>query len=328
MSPQISIVVPLYNESETFPLLVERLDALMQKLDLSIEVVLIDDGSKDDTAQQMYDKAMSDSRYQALFLSRNFGHQLALTAGLAHVRCTEAAMIVDGDLQDPPELLEEFYKHYQRGFDVVAGVRRKRKESGAKRLSYHLYYRLQKMMAHSESIEDSGDFSLISRRVVDVLNSMPEENRYLRGMRSWIGFKQTGVEYERDARAAGEPKYSWRMLLQLAYSGIFNFSNLPLKFITYTGVLAIFVSIGYLTHTLYKKYILQDTPEGFTGLLFTVILLGGVQLVSVGILGEYIARIFFQVKSRPLFLVRQHIADQQSEFPSVRQVVIDSRDES
>ncbi len=226
-APQISIVAPLYNESETFPLLVSRLNALMDSLDLTIEVLLIDDGSKDGTATLMRQLALLDGRYHCVFLSRNHGHQLALSAGIASARATEALFIIDGDLQDPPELLPEFYKEYKAGNDVVYAVRRKRKESAFKKAAYFLFYRILKSISYVEIPLDSGDFALISRRVADVLIKMPEESRYLRGMRSWVGFNQKSIVYERDERAAGESKYSLKMLFKLAYNGIFNFSEFP-----------------------------------------------------------------------------------------------------
>ena len=311
--PQISIIVPLYNEADAFSELIERLTNVIDDFPGSVEVILIDDGSNDGTTQQVTALALADRSYQAVVLSRNFGHQVALSAGLKYARASEAVFIIDGDLQDPPELLETFYAKFKLGYDVVYGIRRNRKESNLKRLSYFLYYRMQKLISSSDTAIDSGDFSLISRRVVDILNSMPEDNRYLRGLRTWVGFEQIGIKYDRQRRTRGASKYSWRKLMGLASEGIFNFSKVPLKIITWTGIIAILVSTGYLAHTLFKKYILHDTPEGFTGLLFTIILLGGVQLVSIGIVGEYIYRIFSQVKQRPAFLVRERIVDRQIE---------------
>ena len=196
-------------------MLVERINALMDSSPLAIEVVLIDDGSKDDTAMRIRQLALTDDRYHGVLLSRNHGHQLALTAGIASAKGTEALFVIDGDLQDPPELLPEFYKLLKEGNDVVYAVRKKRKEGWIKKTGYYLFYRLLRSISYVEIPLDSGDFALISRRVADVLNKMPEESRYLRGMRSWVGFKQTGFEYERDARAAGESKYSFKQLLNV-----------------------------------------------------------------------------------------------------------------
>lgn len=305
--PQISIVAPLYNERESLPHLVTRLNALMDNIDLSIEVVLIDDGSRDNTAQLMQQLALTDDRYHCVFLARNYGHQIALTAGMAAARATEALFIIDGDLQDPPELLTEFYAKFKEGYDVVYAVRKKRKEGFVKRTAYFLFYRFMKSISYVDIPLDSGDFSLISRRVTNVLNQMPEESRFIRGMRSWIGFKQVGVEYERDARVAGEAKYTFRMLRRLAYNGIFNFSEFPIKFVTNMGMLSIVVAVLYFIQTLIKKYFFGGVPQGFTALLFTIILFGGIQLIGLGLIGEYVLRIFFQSKGRPLYIVREII---------------------
>lgn len=310
--PQISFVVPLYNEQENFPLLVERLNKLMDTSLLRIEVVMVDDGSKDNTAQLMQVNALTDIRYHCVFLSRNFGHQLALSAGLSVARGTEAIMCIDGDLQDPPELLTEFYELFQQGYDVVFAVRKNRKESWWKKQLYHYYYRLQKKLSNVEVALDSGDFALLSRKVVDVMNQLPEESRYLRGLRSWVGFKQIGFEYDRPERAAGETKYSFMKLLGLAFNGIFNFSELPVRFITNLGLGSIMVALVYFMYTLIKRFVFNvPVIEGFTGLLFTIILFSGVQLVSLGIIGEYVLRIFFQVKGRPLFIIKSRIVNKE-----------------
>lgn len=309
-TPQISFVIPLYNEQETFPALITRLNKLMDSLAIKVEVVMVDDGSNDSTAQQMQVNALHDERYHCLFLSRNFGHQAALTAGLTVARGTEAIMCIDGDLQDPPELFADLYKLFVAGNDVVYAVRKKRKEHFIKRIAYHLYYRLVKNIANVNMNLDSGDFALLSRRVVDILNELPEESRYLRGLRSWVGFQQTGLEYDRPERQSGESKYSFNMLLKLAYNGIFNFSDFPIKFITTTGMVTVLVALAYFIYTLIKRFVFGiPVIEGFTGLLFTIILFSGVQLISLGIIGEYVLRIFFQVKGRPLFIIKQKVVD-------------------
>lgn len=309
--PQISIVAPLYNETEAFPHLIARLNALVDASPLVIEVVLIDDGSRDNTAALMQQLALADVRYQCVFLSRNYGHQIALTAGLAAARASEALFIIDGDLQDPPELLPQFYAKYQEGYDVVFAIRKKRKEGLSKRLAYALFYRIFRSISYVDMPLDSGDFSLISRRVANILIQMPEENRFIRGMRSWIGFRQIGLEYERDARSAGQSKYSFKMLRRLAYSGIFNFSEYPIKVVTRLGVFTMSVAALYLIQTLVKKYFFGDVPQGFTALLFVIVLFSGVQLIALGMIGEYVLRIFFQTKGRPLYIVRELIREGQ-----------------
>lgn len=311
-NPQISFVVPLYNEQESFHLLTERLNKLMDNCALSIEVVMVDDGSKDNTSQLMKLQALNDARYHSVFLSRNFGHQLALSAGLSVVRGTEAIMCIDGDLQDPPELLGEFYKLYQQGYEVVYAVRKNRKEGWLLKQMFHYYYRIQKKMSNIDVALDSGDFALLSRRVVNVMNQLPEESRYLRGLRSWVGFKQTGYEYDRPERAAGETKYPISKRIKIALNGIFNFSEIPIKFITNMGIATILIALSYFAYTLVKKFVFNvPVVEGFTGLLFTIILFSGVQLVSLGIIGEYVVRIFFQVKGRPLFIIKNRIVNQE-----------------
>ena len=301
----------MFNEEQVFPLLIERLDKLIAKSSHGIEVILVDDGSKDSTPLMMKKKSMADSNYHSIFLSRNYGHQIALSAGLNHVKASEAVMVIDGDLQDPPELLDELYAKYLEGFEVVYAVRKKRKEGLFKKLSYFLFYRFIKKISKIELPLDSGDFALMSRRVVDILNSMPEQSRYLRGMRSWVGFNQTGVEYDREERAAGESKYSFKMLFGLAYNGIFNFSEVPIKFLTNIGFVSILVSFLFLVYSIILRITTDEVPSGFTALLFVIVLFGGVQLISIGIIGEYIIRTFFQVKGRPLFIVDQRIQDQE-----------------
>jgi dolichol-phosphate mannosyltransferase len=309
MTPQVSFVIPLYNESEVFPQLIGRINSILNSSPLAIEVVLVDDGSRDNTADQMLQLSFTDKRYQSVILARNYGHQIALSAGLAAATATEAIMIIDGDLQDPPELITDFYAKYKEGYDVVYAVRKKRKEGMLKKMSYHIFYRILKRISYIDIPLDSGDFSLVSRRIVDVLNKMPEESRYIRGMRTWIGFKQIGVEYERDSRAAGDSKYSFKKLLQLAHNGIFNFSEFPIKLITNLGLISILISILYLAQTLIKKFVYHNVPQGFTALLFAIVLFSGVQLLSLGIIGEYVLRIFFQVKGRPLYVVKKKIRE-------------------
>ena len=310
-TPQLSIVVPLYNETLSFPHLIKRLDDLINTLSITIEVVLVDDGSKDDTAQLIQQLALTNEKYTGVFLSRNYGHQTALSAGLAEARGTEAIMIIDGDLQDPPELLHEFYERFKEGYDVVYAIRKKRKEGPFKRIAYYLFYRILNSISQINIPLDSGDFSLLSRRIVNILNKMPEESRYIRGMRTWIGFRQIGVEYSRDGRIAGSSKYSLKMLIKLAYNGIFNFSEFPIKFITQLGFLSLAISMVFIAITLIKKFFYGSVPEGYTSLLMAIVLFSGVQLISLGIIGEYIVRIFFQVKGRPLYSIKSKIVRKQ-----------------
>jgi dolichol-phosphate mannosyltransferase len=306
----ISFVIPLYNEEANFSELTQRMNGVMESLpNLHCEVVLINDGSKDNTAILMNNLALEDSRYQCVFLSRNHGHQLALSAGMACARGQQAIVVLDGDLQDPPELVHEFLKYLSQGFDIIYGVRKKRKESAVKKLAYWLYYRIMNGISKIDLPLDSGDFGMISRKALNYLNQMPEQNRYIRGMRTWIGFKQIGVEYERSARFAGETKYSWKKLFELAYSGIFNFSSFPIKLITRLGVLTMAIAIIYFMYVLIDKLYFNNVPEGFTALIFSIIMFSGVQLISLGIIGEYVLRIYQQSQNRPLFIIDKIIVE-------------------
>lgn len=309
MIPEINIIIPLYNEEKVFSLLIQRITELLNRSSLTIVVILVDDGSTDATTSLMKRLSAEDERFSSIILSRNFGHQTALTAAMTMVNASEAVMIIDGDLQDPPELLEDFFLLYKEGYDVVYAIRETRKEGFFKVLFYKLFYRLLQKIASIDIPLDSGDFSLLSRRVVDIFNTMPEESRYLRGMRSWVGFKQIGFKYSRLDRQAGNTQYSIRQLFKLAMNGIFNFSEFPIKFISFLGVFTMSISVIYFFVTLIKRFTSDFVPDGFTAIVFLIILFGGVQLISIGILGEYMIRVFFQVKKRPLFIIKELIID-------------------
>ncbi len=304
----ITILAPLYNEATVWPELFARLEAMVKETGLRLNVLLVDDGSTDNTASLIDESIAGKDNYSAIFLSRNFGHSMALTAGLAHIsNSADAVFIIDGDLQDPPELLGRFLEKMNEGYDVVYGIRKNRKEGFVKKACYKLYYRLLKRFSNIKMPLDAGDFSLISNRVIKELNGLPEESRYLRGLRSWVGFKQAGLQYEREERKDGVTKYSFGSLFKLAFNGIFNFSEFPIRFIGMVGFITIFISLIYLVITIYKKLVFGTVPEGFTALIFAIVLFSGVQLLSLGIIGEYILRIFFQVKQRPLYIVKSKI---------------------
>ncbi|GDX51632.1 glycosyl transferase [Bacteroidota bacterium] len=309
--PQISIVIPLYNEEAGFALLIDRLNQLIKNSAYTIEVILVNDGSRDKTPLLMNELALTDSHYQSVFLARNHGHQLALTAGLTYVNCSDAVFVIDGDLQDPPELLGRFYEKYKEGYEVIYGIRRKRKEGAVKKSAYWFYYRLLKNISSIEIPLDSGDFALLSRRVVDHLNAMPERSRFIRGMRTWIGFRQTGLEYERDARSAGEAKYTFKMLFNLAYNGIFNFSEFPIKFITRLGMLTMIGAFLFFIYVLIKMYWMGGVPPGYASLFLAISIFSGVQLLALGLIGEYVLRIYDQVRARPLFIVDKVIKNKE-----------------
>lgn len=305
----ISIVVPLYNEEAVFDQLIQRLTQVINSTDFLCEIVLVNDGSIDNTAFLIENICIKDSRFTGVLLSRNHGHQLAVSAGLANSRGKKGVMIIDGDLQDPPELVNEFYRLLMNGNDVIYAIRKNRKESFFKKLAYKVYYRLQKKISNFNIPIDSGDFSMLSRRIVDTIINMPEQSRYLRGMRAWVGFKQIGFEYDRDERQAGETKYSWSKLFELAFNGIFNFSDFPVKIITRLGFITVVFSLIYFGYNVYRKLFYDDVPKGFTATILAIILFSGVQLISLGLIGEYVLRIYNQVRNRPLFVTDKIIQD-------------------
>lgn len=308
--PQLSFVIPLCNEEDGFKDLIDRLEAILAKSTYQIEVVLVNDGSSDNTAELMRAWSLTNPNYQSVFLSRNFGHQLAVSAGMKVAKATEAIMIIDGDLQDPPELIEDFYKKIKdEHFDVVYGVRRMRKDEGAfKRYTSSSFYKVLHKLSNTSIPANSGDFCMVTRQVLDVMNQMPEDGRFLRGMRAWVGFKQTDFPFERNERTAGETKYTLKKMINLALNAIFGFSDLPIKVMIRLGLITILIAFGYLIFSIAKKYIWGiDVESGFNGLLFTITLFSGVQLFSLGIIGEYVVRTFFQVKQRPLFIIAERI---------------------
>jgi dolichol-phosphate mannosyltransferase len=306
----ISVVVPAYNESANLPLLLDRLTRCAESWREPFELVFVDDGSVDDTCALLAAAAARDSRIKVLSFSRNFGHQAAVTAGLRASR-GELVAVIDADLQDPPEELHRFFAKSREGYDVVYAIRRKRKEHALKRASYFVYYRLLSWMSNIDIPLDAGDFCVMSRRAVDVLNALPERGRFVRGLRSWIGFRQTGLAYQRDARAAGEAKYTVRKLFRLALDGVINFSDRPLRLITLTGLaigaLAGMAGVVFLVQYLTDATILGYNPRqarGWTSLMLAILFLGATQLVCIGLLGEYIIRLFAETKQRPTYVVR------------------------
>ncbi|MDP3541412.1 MAG: glycosyltransferase family 2 protein [Elusimicrobiota bacterium] len=307
-APELTLVIPLYNESEVLPQLLARLDAALPKLGADTEVILVDDGSGDGTAE-LIDRACRERPWcRGVMLSRNFGHQIAVTAGMQHAR-GRAVAILDGDLQDPPEVVAEFHAKLKEGYDVVYAVRRQRKEGILKRAAYALFYRLMRALSTIPIPLDSGDFCVMSRRVVDRINAMPERHRFVRGLRSWVGYRQTGHEYPRSARAAGESKYGFSKLLKLAFDGIFTFSEAPLQWSMQFGFLVSAVSFAWGAYiVLWRLFVPGATSlPGWATLTVGMFFLGGVQLFSIGILGEYVGRIHNEVKGRPLFIVERTV---------------------
>lgn len=308
---KVSVVVPCFNEQEVIATTHARLiEVLGSQPQFSLEIVYVNDGSRDTTETILAAIAKDDPRVTVVSFARNFGHQPAVTAGMAYAS-GDAVAVIDADLQDPPEVILRMLDQWQDGFDVVYGVRRKRKEGILKRTAYSTFYRIFGALANIDVQLDSGDFALMDRKVVDVMNRLPEKNRFIRGLRAWAGFRQTGCEYERAAREAGETKYSFRKLLKLAFDGIFNFSTAPLSMIFVIGVATAALSLGaallYFAARIFGFSILGARPEdvpGFTTLILTVLFFSGIQLISIGIVGEYLGRIYQETKMRPAYVVR------------------------
>jgi glycosyltransferase involved in cell wall biosynthesis len=302
-APSVSVAIPVYNEAQVLPALLSRLRAVLAGIPGGPhQMVLVDDGSSDATVELLEAEARQDSRILVVALSRNFGHQTALTAALDHVT-GDVTVVMDADLQDPPEAIPVFLGEYAKGFDVVYAKRVDRKEGLLLQLSYFLFYRLIAKLSAIDLPLDAGDFGLMSSRVVEQLRRAPEHHRYLRGLRRWVGFRQTGVVVERSARAAGTSKYSPAKLLKLAFDGIFAFSIVPLRAATILGALAVAASCLFGLYSLYVKLFRDQSPRGFTAVVLAVIFLSGLQLVFLGVIGEYVGRVYEEVKGRPLYIV-------------------------
>lgn len=301
------MVLPIYNEEEVISELHVRLQEFLGKLGVPCEVVFVNDGSRDKSWQMLKDIATNEPRYRVLSFARNFGHQTAITAGIDYARGT-AVVVMDADLQDPPEVVLEMVAKWREGYDVVYGKRRKREgETWFKLFTARWFYRVFAAMIPIEVPLDTGDFRLMSRRVVIALRALRETHRFVRGMVSWVGFKQTAVLYDRPGRFAGETKYPLRKMLRFAIDGITSFSVLPLRFATYLGMFISVASVGVAIWAVVAHFALRATVPGWTASVVLTSLLAAVQLLMIGILGEYIGRIYEQVKGRPLYLVGDNI---------------------
>jgi dolichol-phosphate mannosyltransferase len=305
ISSHLTVVIPLYNEETNLPELLRRVRAALDGAGIPYRLLFVNDGSRDGTLRLLKSLAAGDDRIRVLSFSRNFGHQISISAGIAHAD-GDAAVVMDGDLQDPPEVIPDMLLRWSEGYDVVYAVRKKRKEGVLKRAGYSLFYRLLRTISSVEIPLDSGDFSLMDSRVVNLLRSFPERNRFLRGLRSWVGFRQTEWTYERMARHSGRPKYRTRHLLKLAMDGFFAFSTVPLQLATYLGFLAAGLGFLYLIYALASRF-LYNNPAGWTSLAAIVLFLGGTQLLILGILGEYLGRVYEEVKQRPLYILDERI---------------------
>lgn len=300
----ISVVVPIYNEQENLPELVRRTTAALDSIERAWELILVNDGSRDRSAQMIREFHEKDPRIKLINLSRNFGHQPAVTAGIHHAR-GDCVVLIDGDLQDPPEVISEMVKKWREGFQVVLGQRHSRGDSGGARgMGFKLFYPIFRRISDLPTVPDAGIFGLMDRAVVNEFNKLPERNRFIPGLRSWLGFKTAAVEYDRMERAAGKPKQTLGRLIKYAMDGMLSFSNKPLKVATWLGFLVSCVAFGLAVFYFISFFTMgKHAGSGFTTIIICVLFLGGVQLITIGILGEYIGRIYEEIKQRPLYVV-------------------------
>jgi dolichol-phosphate mannosyltransferase len=304
--PLVSVVVPLYNEAAVIDEMCRRLHAALGSLASPYEVILVDDGSADGTLERARAAHAADARVKVLSLSRNFGHQVALSAGLD--RATgETVVMMDGDLQDPPELIPDMLAKWREGWEVVYAVKRSRQETLPKRLAFRAFHAILHRVADIDVPEGAGNLSLMSARVVEVLRHMPERARYLGGLRAWVGFRQIGVEFDRDARYDQKPRMSLRRLSGLALDAIFGFSRMPLRLAVYVGLLVSLAALGVGSWVLYERIFTTNAITGWASTIVSINLIGGTILITLGVIGEYVGRIYDEVKSRPLYVVKEEI---------------------
>ena len=300
---RLCIIVPVYNEAAVLPLLMPRLDAALASIPAAVGVLFVDDGSTDATPQELARIANNDARVGVIRLARNFGKEAAMTAGLDHADA-DAVVVIDADLQDPPEVIAEFWRHFEEGADVVYGVRSSRAgESWLKRFTAAGFYRLIDRMSDTPIPRDTGDFRLMSRRAVAALRQLRERHRFMKGLFAWVGFKQVPVSYHRDPRAAGRSKFNFWKLWNFALEGITSFSTVPLRIATYFGLVVAVVAFVYGAIIVAKTLMFGEPVRGYPSLMSVVLFLGGVQLVALGIIGEYLGRMYDETKRRPLYLI-------------------------
>ena len=315
----LSVIVPCYNEEDVLRATHERLSNVLREMpELDYELLFVNDGSRDQTQQILTHLQLHDHRVRVLLLSRNFGHQIAVTAGLEEA-VGDAVVIIDADLQDPPEVIPQMVHLWREGNDVVYGIRMDRQgESRFKLWTAKAFYRLINRLSETKMPLDAGDFRLLDRKVVDVIKTMPERARFLRGMVSWAGFRQVSIPYDRAARHAGDSKYPLRKMIHFAMDGIISFSLVPLKLAIWTGFLAIWIAVAGIIVAIIDRLLEKNLTRGWASLFVAVLFMGGVQLVSLGILGEYLGRIYTEVKRRPLYVVQERLgfADQSKTAPN------------
>jgi glycosyltransferase involved in cell wall biosynthesis len=302
----LGVVVPAYNESAGLREFHARLAAVFDKLDMGCTVLYVDDGSRDDTWAVMESLRAGDTRVATLKLSRNFGKELAMTAGLDVVE-SDAVVVIDADLQDPPELIPQFVAAWREGCDVVYGTRATRAgESGVKKFTSAAFYRVMERLSHTPVPRDTGDFRLMSRRALDALKQVRERQRFMKGLFSWVGYRQQAIVYERDPRFAGSSKFNYWRLWNFAIEGITSFSTAPLRLATYIGLLTAFAAFVFGVFVFVKAVFYGDVVRGYPTLLLVILVLGGVQLMALGMIGEYLGRLYMEAKQRPLYLIDEH----------------------
>jgi len=308
----ISVIIPVYNEEENIGLLYNRMKSVMQQIGASYELIFVNDGSRDNSILLVRELASQHQEVKFIDFSRNFGHQIAVTAGLDRA-AGDAIVIIDADLQDPPELIIEMYKKLRDGYEVVYAKRKKRDgESFLKRFTAKTFYRILAKITSIHIPIDTGDFRIIDRKIVDILKQMPEKNKYLRGQISWIGFNQTYVEYDRNERHSGETGYTYQKMMRFALDGITGFSDLPLKIVTYFGFIVSGFAFIVMIYALYSRFILKVYEPGWTSTILSILFIGGIQMIAIGIIGEYLSRMNSNIRNRPLYIVKDtNMADTQ-----------------
>ena len=301
--PEISVVIPVFNEGENLNELYDRLQTVREKLNIPLELLFVNDGSTDQSINIIQAMAEKDSYVKFLDLSRNFGHQIAVSAGIDNAFGNYVA-IIDADLQDPPEILVGMYEKIKEGYDVVYARRRRRRgESWLKKITASIFYRVLRVITHVEIPLDTGDFRIMHSKVAGVLRKMPEQHKFIRGQIAWAGFRQTHLEFVRDTRRSGKTSYSYGKMFRFAKDGITSFSDLPLKIVTRSGFFVAFITFFVAIYSLYSKFILGGAVPGWASLMISMLFLGGIQLISIGIMGEYISRIASNVRNRPLYVI-------------------------
>ena len=304
---KFSIVVPLRNEESNIDELYTRLTNTLSKNNYSYEILCISDGSTDNTLNMLKDLHKRDERVKVIDLSRNFGKEIAMSAGLQY--CSgDAVIVIDADLQDPPEIIPELIGKWLEGYDVVYATRTIREgETWIKKLTAKIFYKLMRLITNIDIPADTGDFRIMSSHVVDSLNMLPEQHRFMKGLFSWVGYKQTGIKYNRESRHAGVTNFNLKKLWNFALEGITSFSFIPLRLATYMGFVIAFLSIIYLTYLVIRTLIYGNPVPGYTSLMVSILFFGGVQFIFTGIIGEYIGRIYNETKRRPLFFIREQL---------------------